>query len=221
VKGILAEMKSLRQELKDKGSGDNITINVEKVNLATNGGNVTDNSKNYSIGNVESGATTAQGDNAQATGSRSVSVGGNNSGMIMTGDGNTANNNHGDQISVGNISNSQGLAIGRGASAVVTIQHGMASSKDPDKQALKKLIADLEIALSHVPETHAESAEAVTQTTQALVTLAVAENPNKMMLGITGDGLKKAAANLAEITPNVLKIATGIVLAIGKIVGIG
>lgn len=127
----------------------------------------------------------------------------------------------GDKITVGDISGGQGIAIGRGASAHVSIQHGMAASENPDKQALQKLIQDLEQALSTVPAAHGDTVEAVAQTTQALVTMAEAENPNKTMLQITGEGLKQAAKNLAEITPDVLKIATGIVLAIGKLTGMG
>ncbi len=123
-----------------------------------------------------------------------------------------------DNITVGNISGGQGIAIGRGAVAKVSIQHGMAGSEDPDKQALQKLIQDLENALSKVPEAHGESIEAVTQTTQALVTMAEAENPNKTLLQVSGEGLKLAAKNLAEIAPDVLKIATSIV---GVITGIG
>ncbi|MCP4416407.1 MAG: caspase family protein, partial [Chloroflexi bacterium] len=127
----------------------------------------------------------------------------------------------GDNITVGNISGGQGIAIGRGASASVSIQHGMAASDDPNKQALQKLIQQLEQALSQVPEAHGDSAEAVAQTTQALVKMAEEESPNKTMLQITGEGLKQAAKNLAEITPDVLTIATGIVGTILKITGIG
>lgn len=97
---------------------------------------------------------------------------------------------------------------------------GMSTAHDAEKEELQKLVKQLEQALSQVPETHDEDAEAVSQTTEALVNLAAEEKPNKTMLQITGEGLKQAAKNLAEITPDVLKIATGIVLTIGKIAGL-
>lgn len=153
----------------------------------------------------------------------------------------------GDKISVGDISGSSGVAIGRGAQAKVNtgdtfnmsgdfrgavlnikstlnnVQQtigGMATLHDAEKEELQSLVKQLEQALTQVPEAHDEDAEAVSKTTEALVNLAAEEKPNKTMLQITGEGLKQAAKNLAEITPDVLTIATGIVMTIGKIAGL-
>jgi hypothetical protein len=48
-----------------------------------------------------------------------------------------------------------------------------------------------------------------------MVEQASAEKPNKTMLQITGEGLKKAAENIADVLPTVLEIATKIVAVIG------
>jgi hypothetical protein len=50
-----------------------------------------------------------------------------------------------------------------------------------------------------------------------LVEQAKSEKPNKTMLQITGDGLKQAAQNLAEVMPAVVTIASQIVMSIARI----
>ena len=154
----------------------------------------------------------------------------------------------GDNISVGNISGGSGIAIGRGAAAHVNtgdtfnmsgdfrgamlnikstlsdVQQTIGtipSANDSDKQELQNLVQQLEQALAEVPEANVEDAEAVSQTTEALVNMAAAEKPNKTMLQITGEGLKQAAKNLAAITPDVVTIATSIVMAISRTSGMG
>lgn len=153
----------------------------------------------------------------------------------------------GDKISVGNISGGSGIAIGRGASANVTNQGDtysgdfrgailtikstlsdvqqtigtMSTANDSDKQELKNLVNRLEQALEKIPETSDEDGVAVSQATEMLINTASEEKPNKTMLQITGEGLKQAAKNLAAITPDVVTIATSIVMAIGKISGMG
>lgn len=131
----------------------------------------------------------------------------------------------GDNISIGDISNVQGLAIGRGASVSLTnVQQtvgSMPASDNSEKEKLQSLIKQLEEALATVPQAHSDDVEAVSQTTEALVNMAAEEKPNKTMLQITGEGLKQAAKNLAEITPDVLTIATSIVGTIIKLTGVG
>lgn len=87
------------------------------------------------------------------------------------------------------------------------------------KQELHRLIEELNQALEQVPPEKEEDAEAVAQTAEALVESAKAEKPNKTMIQITGEGLKQAAKNLAEVTPAVLSIASQIVLTVIKIAG--
>lgn len=169
-------------------------------------------------------------------------------GDIVHGDKTGGDKVAGDKISVGNISGSTGVAIG--SRAQVTINRGdsynmsgdfrgailnikstlsdvqqtigsMTTPNETDKQELQDLVKQLEQALISVPAARDEDAEAVSKTTEVLVNLAAAEKPNKTMLQITGEGLKQAAKNLAAITPDVMTIATGIVMTIGKIAGLG
>jgi hypothetical protein len=48
-----------------------------------------------------------------------------------------------------------------------------------------------------------------------MIEQATAAKPNKPVLQITGEGLKKAAENIADVLPTVLDIATRIVAVIG------
>jgi hypothetical protein len=93
------------------------------------------------------------------------------------------------------------------------------SGDEKDKQELEKLIGQLNETLQKVPETHGDDALAVAQTAGALVEQAKEEQPNKPMLKITGEGLKQAAANLAEVVPAVVTIASQIVMTIGRLTG--
>jgi len=90
---------------------------------------------------------------------------------------------------------------------------------EKDKEELQKLIGELNEALQKVPESRAEDAVAVAQTTESLVEQAKTERPNRTMLRITGQGLKQAASNLAEVMPAVVTIASQIVMTIGRLTG--
>lgn len=93
------------------------------------------------------------------------------------------------------------------------------SADDASKEELKNLIEKLEASLEQAPEEKQDQAQAVAQTAQALVEQATTEKPNKTMLQITGEGLKQAAQNFAEVMPTVVTIASQIVLAIGRLTG--
>ena len=96
---------------------------------------------------------------------------------------------------------------------------GAIATEDPNtRQELEDLIGQLSESLQQVPEDNREDAQAVADLTQSLVETAKAEQPNKTTLQITGEGLKKAAQNLAEVMPAVLTIATQIVAAVAKLV---
>ena len=88
-----------------------------------------------------------------------------------------------------------------------------------DRQQLQKLIQDLSTALEQTPLARQEQAEAVASTAKALVEQAATPKPNHTMLQITGEGLKAAAKNLADITPTVLAIATQVVMTVGRLTG--
>lgn len=82
------------------------------------------------------------------------------------------------------------------------------------RDELQRLIAELEQALHQVPADHAEEAEAVAQAAQDLIDKAAADRPNKTLIQISGEGLKKAAENLAGVMPAVLTIAVQILRTI-------
>ena len=90
---------------------------------------------------------------------------------------------------------------------------------DDTKAELQQLISQLNDALQAAPADKKEDAEAVAQMAETLVETAASEKPNKMMLQITGDGLKQAAENIAAVMPAVLGIALKIVTAVYRLTG--
>lgn len=108
-------------------------------------------------------------------------------------------------------------------STLTNVQQSVGEIRTDDQNArkeLEKLIGDLSEALQKVPEQSREHAEAVAETAKALVDTAKAEKPNKTMLQITGEGLKQAAKNLADVTPLVVTIAGQIVSTVVKLIGV-
>jgi soluble cytochrome b562 len=89
------------------------------------------------------------------------------------------------------------------------------------QRELQELIGQLNETLQKAPPEKLEEAEAVAETARALVEQAADEKSNKTVIQITGEGLKKAAQNLAEVMPAVVTIATQIVLVVGKLTGAG
>jgi len=87
------------------------------------------------------------------------------------------------------------------------------------RDELAQLVAQLTDLLTHVDSKRQEQAEALAQTAKALVDNAKTEKPNKTMLQITGDGLKKAAQNLADVFPTVVTLAAQIVSVVMKLHG--
>jgi hypothetical protein len=87
------------------------------------------------------------------------------------------------------------------------------------KAELTRLMERLNEALQKVPSEKAEDAEAVADSAKALVDAANKPKPNKATLRITADGLKKAAENIAAVTPAVVGIASQIVSTVFKIIG--
>jgi vacuolar-type H+-ATPase subunit H len=91
------------------------------------------------------------------------------------------------------------------------------SADESTKQELESLVEALKQALEAAPAENQEEAQAVAESAKMLVETAKAEKPNRTMIEITGEGLKKAAQNLAEVMPSVVSIATQIVVAVMKI----
>jgi methyl-accepting chemotaxis protein len=108
-------------------------------------------------------------------------------------------------------------------STLTNVQQSVGEIRTDDQNArkeLEKLIGQLSEALQKVPEKSQEQAEAVAETAKALVDTAKAEKPNKVMVQITGESLKQAAKNLADVMPIVALIAGQIVVAVTKLVGV-
>jgi len=91
---------------------------------------------------------------------------------------------------------------------------------DASRQQLQSLIGQLSKELEQIPASLKEEAEAVAASVQVLVDAAKSEQPNKPMLQITADGLKKAAANLAQVAPTVVSIAGEVVATVMRMRGL-
>jgi len=105
-------------------------------------------------------------------------------------------------------------------STLSNVQQSIGDIRSQDattKAELENLIKQLSESLQKVPAEKGEQAEAVAASAQALVEQAKSEKPNKTMLQITGEGLKQAAQNLAEVMPAVVTIASQIVMNIAKL----
>jgi len=108
-------------------------------------------------------------------------------------------------------------------STLTNVQQSVGEIRTDDqnaRQELAKLIGQLSEALDKTPEESQEHAQAVAETAKALVDTAKAEKPNKTMLQITGEGLKQAAQNLAEVMPTVVTIASQIVMTVAKLTSV-
>jgi len=93
------------------------------------------------------------------------------------------------------------------------------SADETARKELETLIKQLSEALQKAPAQSQEQAQAVAETAKVLVDTAKAEKPNKTMLQISGEGLKQAAQNLADVMPAVVGIAGQIVLTVAKLTG--
>ena len=87
-----------------------------------------------------------------------------------------------------------------------------------DRAALANQIQQLSDILQKLPAEQQEYAQALAETTQALVNAAKQQKPNPAMVQITGDGLLQAAKNLAAVTPLVLPLAGQIVQTVTRLI---
>jgi hypothetical protein len=107
-------------------------------------------------------------------------------------------------------------------STLTNVQQSVGEIRTSDEMArkeLEQLIGQLSEALQKAPVEHQEQAQAVAETAKVLVDSAKAEKPNRTMLQISGEGLKQAAQNLADVMPAVVGIAGQIVLTVAKLTG--
>ena len=94
----------------------------------------------------------------------------------------------------------------------------MPAGDTADRAELTNLIQQLSDILQKLPAEQQEYAQALAETTQALVNAAKQQNPNKTTVQITGDGLMQAAKNLASVAPLVLPLAGQIVQTVTRLV---
>ena len=95
----------------------------------------------------------------------------------------------------------------------------MADKGQAEREDLQALITQLQQALESIPGNLKDEAEAVAASAQMLVENAKAQTPNKPLLQISGEGLKKAAEGLAGVAPTLVNIATQIVTAVMRMKG--
>lgn len=126
----------------------------------------------------------------------------------------------GDEIRIdGNITN----AILNIKSTLTNVQQSVGAMPTVDESAraqLQNSIEQLRQALENIPASMKEQAEAVASAAQMLVDAAKTEKPNKTTVEITSDGLKKAAANLAQVAPTVVGLAGQVIAAVLQMRGI-
>jgi ElaB/YqjD/DUF883 family membrane-anchored ribosome-binding protein len=96
---------------------------------------------------------------------------------------------------------------------VAALPHVDQSAKDE----LQKLIKQLEEALQQIPPGKAQEGEAVAESAKQLVEAATKEKPNRTLVQITAEGLKKAAENIAGVLPTVLPITVQIAETIRRL----
>lgn len=114
-------------------------------------------------------------------------------------------------------------------STLTSVQQSVGSMPTADEDArreLKQLIENLSKALEQMPTSLKDETEAVATSAQVLVEQAKAPKPNKTMLRLSGEGLKRAAENLAAVAPAamapaVLTIATQVVAAVIRMRALG
>ena len=128
----------------------------------------------------------------------------------------------GDRITISGDVNNSILNIKSTLTNVQQSVGAMPASDEAAREQLQKLVEQLSQALASpkVQETKKEEAEAVAASAQILVETAKAEKPNKTLLQSSGEVLKKAAENLAEVAPTVIGIATQIVTAVLRLKGL-
>lgn len=120
----------------------------------------------------------------------------------------------GDILIEGGQVTGKNVNIGSTLSNVTQQVGAMTQAGADDKAELEQLIKQLETELNKLPADHQEEAETIAEFTQEMVAEAGKEKPKKSKLEITGEGLKKAAQNLAVVAPLIGEIAGKIVLKI-------
>lgn len=150
----------------------------------------------------DSSAPIIVGDGATTVGERGVNVGGSVGGDIITGDGDRVNKTYqsGDNITVGNITGSTGVAIGRNATANVTITNEQKSEFD-------QLVTQLERLLDQVEANRADDAADVRDEVEELKEELAEDNPTPRKVKKYSGRLLEAAGKFATTVPAILTAA--------------
>jgi hypothetical protein len=88
-----------------------------------------------------------------------------------------------------------------------------------EKDELLRLVNELKTQLEQVPAEKVKEAEKVSKWVETLVEEVSEEKPDKEMVEITAESLKRAAENLAKVVPTVLPIVMQIAAQVMKFVG--
>ncbi|MCA9885417.1 MAG: toll/interleukin-1 receptor domain-containing protein [Anaerolineae bacterium] len=122
----------------------------------------------------------------------------------------TANGNNNTITRAGNISingNVKGGNVNIGGSQTfhgnVMINVDQWDAAENDRKQLEELVKQLNIALKTIPQ---DDAEVIETLAQDAINEATKDAPNKRLLDIKGESLKKAAENLLAVSPIVAKI---------------
>jgi ElaB/YqjD/DUF883 family membrane-anchored ribosome-binding protein len=111
-----------------------------------------------------------------------------------------------------NIKNVRRSVIAGDVSGSIQNIHNSSIGKtQAERDELQRLIEELRDALQEIPPEQADDAEAVRLKAEDLLTKANTDNPNKKVLQIEAEGLKKAAENIASVAGNVVSVAEKII----------
>lgn len=91
-------------------------------------------------------------------------------------------------------------------------------AEEQERQRMVQLIEELRVQLETLSQQHAEEALKVARRLDVLMEEVQDEEPDPEMVAISGEGLKRAAENLAGVLPAVVGIALDIVKQAGLLV---
>ena len=103
------------------------------------------------------------------------------------------------------------------------LEHSIQSIRDmpsanlATREELIALTGQLKEALDKIPLDAEEQAEKVTKRLQALLEEAGAKKPDREMVKISADGLKRAAENLVAVIPSILPICVNIIKLVSNL----
>jgi hypothetical protein len=107
--------------------------------------------------------------------------------------------------------------IGGDAKVKSVVTHTGSSDDHAQREKLNELIQQLHAALSQIPPTHRDGADAIARQAQVLAEAANAKSPSKTFIQVSGEALKATAKFVSDVAPSVAPIITAIVAAVGAL----